>query len=45
LPVIAIVAAQIYGEVLDPWVFVGAAIIFGANYLSISFGQRPVKSK
>jgi drug/metabolite transporter (DMT)-like permease len=45
LPVIAIVAAQIYGEVLDPWVFVGAAIIFGANYLNISFGQRPVKSK
>jgi drug/metabolite transporter (DMT)-like permease len=45
LPVVAIVAAQIYGEVLDPWVFVGAAIIFGANYLNISFGQRTVKSK
>lgn len=40
LPVIAIVAAQIYGEVLDPWVFVGAAVIFGANYLNITYGQR-----
>lgn len=43
LPVIAIVAAQIYGEVLDLWVFVGAVIIFGANYLNISFGQRPTR--
>ncbi len=44
LPIIAIVAAQIYDEVLDPWVFVGAAIIFGANYLNISFGQRPTRA-
>jgi drug/metabolite transporter (DMT)-like permease len=41
LPVIAIVAAQIYDEQLDPWVFVGAVIIFGANYLNIWFGQKP----
>jgi len=39
LPVIAIVAAYIYSEVLDPWVFVGAAVIFGANYINIRFGQ------
>lgn len=40
LPVIAIVAAQIYQEPLDPWVFVGAAVIFGANYLNVTYGQR-----
>ena len=40
LPVIAIVAALIYNEALDPWVFVGAAVIFGANYLNITYGQR-----
>ncbi|MDE0969689.1 MAG: DMT family transporter [Octadecabacter sp.] len=41
LPVIAIVAAQIYDEQLDPWVFVGAVIIFGANYINIWFGHQP----
>lgn len=41
LPVIAIVAAQVYSEPLDPLVFLGAAIIFGANYLNITLGQRP----
>ena len=35
LPVIAIVAMLLYGEVLDVWVFVGAGIIFVANYLNI----------
>ena len=40
LPVIAIVAAAFYSEPLDPWVFVGAVIIFGANYLNITYGQR-----
>jgi drug/metabolite transporter (DMT)-like permease len=40
LPMIALVAAQIYGEALDPWVFVGAAIIFGANYLNITADKR-----
>lgn len=40
LPVIAIVAAQVYNEVLDPWVFVGAVVIFGANYINITYGQR-----
>lgn len=40
LPVIAIVAAQVYSEPLDPWVFVGAAIIFGANYLNLQHGQN-----
>lgn len=43
LPVIAIVAAQFYQEALDPMVFVGAAVIFGANYLNISYGNRITK--
>ncbi|SLN15596.1 DMT family transporter [Pseudooctadecabacter jejudonensis] len=40
LPVIAIVAAQVYAEPLDPLVFAGAALIFGANYMNIRFGSR-----
>ncbi|MCW1951339.1 MAG: DMT family transporter [Octadecabacter sp.] len=43
LPVIAIVAALVYNEALDPWIFVGAAVIFAANYLNITYGQ-PAKA-
>ncbi len=35
LPVIAIVGMALYGEALDAWVFVGAALIFAGNYLNI----------
>lgn len=35
LPVIAIVAMVLYDEPLEIWVFVGAGIIFAANYLNI----------
>ena len=35
LPLIAVLAFVIYGEVLNIWVFVGAAFIFGANYMNI----------
>jgi drug/metabolite transporter (DMT)-like permease len=35
LPVIAIVAMVLYNEPLEIWVFVGAGIIFAANYLNI----------
>lgn len=35
LPVIAIVAMLLYDEPLEVWVFVGAAVIFTANYLNI----------
>ena len=38
LPVIAFVGAAFYMEPLDPWVFIGAAVIFGANYMNLSFG-------
>lgn len=35
LPVIAIVGMVVYGEALDLYVFVGAALIFAGNYLNI----------
>jgi drug/metabolite transporter (DMT)-like permease len=35
LPVIAVVAMVLYDEPLEVWVFIGAAIIFSANYLNI----------
>jgi drug/metabolite transporter (DMT)-like permease len=42
LPLIAVVGALLYGEALDPWVFVGAAIIFAGTYYSISRESRRV---
>jgi drug/metabolite transporter (DMT)-like permease len=42
LPTVAILGALIYGEQLDPFIFLGAALIFGGNYLNITRGQsRP----
>jgi drug/metabolite transporter (DMT)-like permease len=42
LPVIAVVGMALYGEALDPFVFVGAAVIFAANYLNIwTESRRP----
>lgn len=35
LPTIAVVAMILYAEPVDIWVFVGAAIIFGGNYINI----------
>lgn len=35
LPAIAIIGMLAYGEVLDLWVILGAAIIFAGNYLNI----------
>lgn len=35
LPVIAFVGVALYGEALDPFVFLGAALIFGANWLNL----------
>ncbi|HEV7476155.1 MAG TPA: DMT family transporter [Burkholderiales bacterium] len=42
LPLIAVVGAFAYGEALDPWVFVGAAIIFTGTYYSLSREARRV---
>ena len=39
LPTVAILGALIYGEQLDPFIFLGAALIFGGNYLNITKGQ------
>jgi drug/metabolite transporter (DMT)-like permease len=35
LPVIAVIGMALYGEALDAFVFIGAAVIFAANYLNI----------
>ncbi|MCH2093811.1 MAG: DMT family transporter [Rhodobacteraceae bacterium] len=35
LPLIALIGMLMYSEPLDIWVFVGAVIIFGANYVNI----------
>ena len=35
LPLVAVVGMLLYAEALDPFVFLGAAIIFGANYFNI----------
>lgn len=44
LPVIAVVGMAFYGESLDPLVFVGAALIFGGNYLNIWFESKRSRS-
>ncbi len=41
LPVIAVVGALVYAEALDPMVFLGAAVIFGANYANLWHETRP----
>ncbi|WP_245830640.1 DMT family transporter [Planktotalea arctica] len=35
LPMIAVIGMLVFGEMLDPWVFVGAALIFAGNYYNI----------
>ena len=40
LPTIAIVGMVLYNEAIDVWVFVGACIIFGANYMNITMRDR-----
>jgi len=41
LPAIAVVGVIVYGEPFSVAVFIGAALIFGANYLNILASQRP----
>lgn len=45
LPVIALVGMALYGEALDVYVVLGAAIIFIANYLNILTESRSVTEK
>ena len=40
LPLIALVGWLAYDEVLDPFVLLGAAVIFGGNYLTIRYRAR-----
>ncbi|MBT5415035.1 MAG: DMT family transporter [Rhodospirillaceae bacterium] len=40
LPLIAVVGWLAYDEVLDPYVLLGAVVIFGGNYLNIRSGRR-----
>ena len=39
LPIIAVVGIMLYDEPVDALIFLGGALIFGANYLNIRFGQ------
>ncbi|MHA7867185.1 MAG: DMT family transporter [Salipiger thiooxidans] len=41
LPVAALIGIILYQEALDPYVFIGATIIFGANYFNILHETRP----
>ncbi len=41
LPLIALVGLILYGETLDPWVFVGAALIFAGNYINVRGALAP----
>lgn len=43
LPTIAIVGMLLYNEPLEMLVFVGAALIFMANYINISYANRAAK--
>lgn len=40
LPAAAIVGLLLYKEALDPYVLIGAAVIFGANYANVRAGSR-----
>lgn len=40
LPAIAIIGMIFYAEPISIWVFIGAIVIFGANYMNIVYGQR-----
>ena len=45
LPVVAVIGMLLYAEALDPLVFLGAAVIFGANYLNILTETRRARSR
>ena len=45
LPAAALIGMIFYAEPLSVWVFLGAALIFGANYLNILSSQRAEPAK
>lgn len=44
LPLVAVLGMVLFDESVDIWVFVGAAVIFGANYLNIAAEARKAKA-
>ncbi|MEQ8903346.1 MAG: DMT family transporter [Roseovarius sp.] len=40
LPLIAVIGLMVYGEAIDAFTLLGAAVIFGANYLNLWFETR-----
>ncbi|MEC9265443.1 MAG: DMT family transporter [Pseudomonadota bacterium] len=40
LPLIAVVGMLLYGEALDPYVFLGGAVILAGNWISIRFARQ-----
>jgi len=45
LPLIALIGLLVYGEALDPWVLIGAALVFGGNYINIVGALRESVNK
>ena len=45
LPVIAGVGMALYGEPLDPWVMLGAAVIVGANWVNVARETRSGRAR
>jgi drug/metabolite transporter (DMT)-like permease len=43
LPLIAVIGLMVYGEAIDAFVLIGAAAIFGANYLNLWFETRKIR--
>lgn len=44
LPLIALAGTLLYSEALDPWVFLGGALILGANYANLHAARRAAAS-
>ncbi len=44
LPLIAVIGMVLYGEPLDPFVFLGAALIFAGNYINITLANRAART-
>jgi drug/metabolite transporter (DMT)-like permease len=44
LPVISVIGVMVYAEALDPWVFVGAALIFAGNWINLR-ASRPARAR
>lgn len=44
LPIIAVVGIILYAEPIDSFVILGGAVIFGANYVNIRFGQAKTRN-